>query len=37
MSGRQDIPSRTPVHIGIEILDPGQNAVSYAIQLAPNQ
>ena len=37
MAGSTDMPSRTPVHIGIEILDPGQNAVSYAVQLAPNQ
>lgn len=37
MSGSQDMPSRTPIHVGIEILDPGQNAVSYAVQLAPNQ
>ena len=37
MTGSRDMPSRTPIHIGIEILDPGQNAVSYAVQLAPNQ
>ena len=37
MSGTTDMPSRTPIHVGIEILDPGQNAVSYAVQLAANQ
>lgn len=37
LSGQNEMPSRTPIHVGIEILDPGQNAVSYAIQLAQNQ
>jgi predicted Zn finger-like uncharacterized protein len=37
VAGINSIPARTPVHIALEILDPGQNAVSYSIQLVGNQ
>lgn len=37
LAGRRDMPVRTPIHISLEIVDPGPKAVSYAIQLLPNQ
>lgn len=37
VAGTQSIPSQTEVHVALEILDPGQNAVSYSIQLVANQ
>ncbi|MDO6681302.1 DUF3426 domain-containing protein [Oceanobacter sp. 5_MG-2023] len=37
VAGQHSMPGRTPVHIALEILDPGQNAVSYAVQLVDNQ
>ncbi|ASP38940.1 hypothetical protein CHH28_09715 [Bacterioplanes sanyensis] len=37
LAGRNDMPVRTPIHISLEIVDPGPKAVSYAIQLMPNQ
>lgn len=37
LAGQQDMPVRTPVHIALEIVDPGPEAVSYAISLVGNQ
>lgn len=37
LAGQTLIPSRTPVHIALEIADPGPEAVSYAIRLQNNQ
>ena len=37
LAGQQDMPVRTPVHIALEIVDPGPEAVSYAIDLMGNQ
>ena len=37
LAGLELIPSRTPVHIALEIADPGPEAVSYAIRLQSNQ
>lgn len=37
LAGTTSIPGLTPVHVALEILDPGQNAVSYSIQLVANQ
>jgi predicted Zn finger-like uncharacterized protein len=37
VAGQSSMPSKTPVHVALEILDPGQNAVSYAVQLVDNQ
>lgn len=37
LAGQQDMPVRTPVHIALEIVDPGPEAVSYAIRLLGNQ
>ncbi len=37
LAGRRDMPVRTPIHIALEIVDPGPKAVSYAIELLPNQ
>lgn len=37
VAGTQSMPSQTEVHVALEILDPGQNAVSYSIQLVANQ
>ena len=37
LAGQTLIPSRTPVHIALEIADPGPEAVSYAIRLQSNQ
>jgi len=36
-SGRNTIPARTPVHVALEIVDPGDSAISYAIKLVGNQ
>ncbi len=36
-AGQRNMPSKTPIHIALEIIDPGQNAVSYAINLVKNQ
>lgn len=37
LTGQTDMPVRTPVHIALEIVDPGPEAVSYAIALQANQ
>ncbi|QQD22932.1 DUF3426 domain-containing protein [Oceanospirillaceae bacterium ASx5O] len=37
LAGQQDMPVRTPVHIALELVDPGPEAVSYAIDLLGNQ
>ena len=37
LAGQQDMPVRTPIHIALEIVDPGPEAVSYAISLVGNQ
>ncbi len=37
LAGQQDMPVRTPIHIALEIVDPGPEAVSYAIDLLGNQ
>ncbi len=37
LAGQQDMPVRTPVHIALELVDPGPEAVSYAISLVGNQ
>ena len=37
LSGQSEMPVRTPVHIALEIVDPGPEAVSYAVALQPNQ
>jgi predicted Zn finger-like uncharacterized protein len=37
LAGQTLIPSRTPIHIALEIVDPGPEAVSYAIRLQSNQ
>lgn len=34
VAGRKDIPVKQPVHISLEIVDPGPNAVSYFITIA---
>lgn len=36
MAGQNSIPSRTPVHIAIEVINPGADAVSYNINLLAN-
>lgn len=36
LAGAESMPIRTPVHISIEILDPGPEAVGYSINLAAN-
>ena len=37
VAGTQLIPGQTEVHVALDILDPGQNAVSYSINLVANQ
>lgn len=37
LAGQFDMPVKTPVHIALEIADPGPEAVSYAISLLANQ
>lgn len=37
LAGQRDMPSKTPIHIALEIVDPGPEAVSYAISLVANQ
>lgn len=37
LAGQQQMPSNAPIHIALEIADPGPEAVSYAIQLVANQ
>ncbi|MEN9464902.1 MAG: hypothetical protein RL217_1083 [Pseudomonadota bacterium] len=37
LAGQSDMPAQVPVHIAFEILDPGAEAVSYAITLLANQ
>ena len=37
LSGQQQMPSRAPIHVALEIVDPGPEAVSYAIRLRGNQ
>ena len=34
VAGRRDIPIKQPVHISLEIVDPGPKAVSYFITIA---
>ncbi len=36
-AGQQLMPSKTPIHVALEIIDPGQEAVSYAVNLLANQ
>lgn len=31
LAGQQDMPSQTPIHISLEILDPGSKAVNYSL------
>lgn len=33
LSGRDVMPSKQPIHIGLEIVDPGKDAVSYSISI----
>ena len=35
LAGRKEMPSGNPVHIAIEIVDPGREAVNYELQIAP--
>src|SRR5690606_22657658 len=37
LAGQQDMPVRTPIHLALEIVDAGPEAVSYAISLVGNQ
>ncbi|WP_419813025.1 DUF3426 domain-containing protein [Bacterioplanoides sp.] len=37
LAGQQQMPVNTPIHIALEIADPGPEAVSYAVQLIANQ
>ena len=37
LAGVDIMPSKTPIHIAIEIMDPGPEAVGYRIELASNQ
>lgn len=37
MAGQTNIPPQVPVHIALEIVDPGAEAVSYSINLLANQ
>lgn len=37
LAGQSDMPSQAPIHIALEIVDPGPEAVSYAIQIVSNQ
>lgn len=37
LSGQENMPSHAPIHIALEIADPGPEAVSYAIRLKGNQ
>jgi len=37
LSGQTDMPVQTPVHISLELVDPGPEAVSYSISLQSNQ
>ena len=37
LSGENDMPVQTPVHIALELVDPGPEAVSYSISLQANQ
>lgn len=34
LAGRKDMPSQQPIHIALEIVDPGPNAVGYKIAIA---
>lgn len=35
LAGRREMPSGNPVHIAIEIVDPGREAVNYELRIAP--
>lgn len=37
LAGQSDMPVHTPIHIALEVVDPGPEAVSYAIALEGNQ
>ena len=37
LAGQSDMPVMTPVHIALELVDPGPEAVSYSISLQANQ
>ncbi|WP_430461692.1 DUF3426 domain-containing protein [Thalassolituus sp. LLYu03] len=37
LAGQTEMPVQTPVHIALEVVDPGPEAVSYAIALESNQ
>ncbi|MBE0482644.1 MAG: DUF3426 domain-containing protein [Bacterioplanes sp.] len=37
MAGQLDMPSRTGIHIALELVDPGPEGVSYAIHFVANQ
>lgn len=37
LSGQKSMPTHAPIHIALEIADPGPEAVSYAIRLKGNQ
>lgn len=37
LAGQKLMPSYTPIHVALEIVDPGPEAVSYAIRLRSNQ
>jgi len=36
LAGVDNMPSKTPVHVAVEIMDPGPEAVGYRIELASN-
>ncbi|AOS96773.1 hypothetical protein AUP74_01314 [Microbulbifer aggregans] len=37
LAGRKQMPTGSPVHIGLEIVDPGPEAVNYQLQIAPSE
>ncbi|WP_237068598.1 DUF3426 domain-containing protein [Microbulbifer guangxiensis] len=37
LAGRKQMPTGSPVHIGLEIVDPGPEAVNYQLRIAPAQ
>jgi predicted Zn finger-like uncharacterized protein len=37
LAGRGDMPSQTPIHIALDILDPGPNAVNYSLSFRSPQ
>ncbi len=37
LTGTRDMPSNRPIRLGLEIIDPGQEAVNYSLTFLPNE